>query len=321
MTAKGHYIEDIKENTRLEGLFLVQDKNNGMTRNGKPYLALNLSDKTGVVKARVWDNADQLSLVFSQGDVIRVRANSILYQGTLQLNINKIEKQDPDKTDLSDFLPASSLDPENCFAELMDHIATISNPELIKLIDSIFRDETISSAFKKAPAAKSIHHDYIGGLLEHTLNVVRLAVDIAPRYPNVNRDLLLTGAALHDIGKIQELTYTKNFEYSDEGRLVGHITLGYELITVKINALPDFPPDLATIVKHLILSHHGQYDFGSPKRPKTLEAVLLSYLDDIDARMYELTAFIKKEKTDQSKWTGYHKLLNRYIYTDSFVDD
>jgi 3'-5' exoribonuclease len=321
MNNKGIYIKDIKENIRLEGLFLVKDKNNGITKNGKPYLALNISDKTGDVKGRIWDNAEKFGKLFSQGDIVKLRAFSVLYQGILQLNINAIEKYNGDDSILCEFLPASENDPEKCFNDLMSFVDKIDNIHIKKLLDSVFADKKIATAFKSAPAAKTIHHDYLGGLLEHTLSVTQLAYDISKHYRNINRDILLAGSILHDIGKIHELSYDRNFEYSDAGRLVGHIVLGYEIVTEKIKLLPDFPEDLARLLRHLILSHHGQYDFGSPKRPKTLEALLLSYLDDIDAKMYGLAQFIKKEKKPDTKWTSYHKLFDRYIYTDTFKED
>lgn len=321
MSLKGIYIKDIKEQNKIEGLFLVKDKNNGITKNGKPYLALNLCDKTGDIKGRVWDNAEKLASLFAQGNIVKIKAYSIRYQGELQLNINAIENQSCDDTTLAEFLPASSKDPEKCFNELMSLCKIIENVHLKKLLKTIFEDEAISSAFKTAPAARTIHHNYLGGLLEHTLNVTRLSNDISKHYKNINRDTLLAGAILHDIGKIHELSYSNSFEYTDSGRLAGHIILGVELVNDKVRLLPDFPDELALAVKHLIISHHGQYEFGSPKRPKTLEALLLSYIDDMDAKMYVLTDFIKKEKKPDTKWTSYHKLLDRYIYTGTFIDD
>lgn len=321
MSCKHCYINNIKENTPVEDLFLVKEKNSGMTRNGKPYLALILADKTGEVKGRVWDNAEKLGTFFNEGDIVRIKSYAILYKGVLQLNISAVAKYTGDDSVLSEFLPASANDLEKCFKELKLFIHEIENTHLRSLIETIFDDDKIVVAFKTAPAAKTIHHDYLGGLLEHTLKVTQLAVDVSKYYKNINRDTLLAGAILHDIGKIYELSYDRSFAYTDAGRLVGHIMLGVEIITEKIKLLPDFPEDLATIIKHLILSHHGQYDFGSPKRPKTLEAFLLSYLDDIDAKMYGLTQFIKKEKKFDTKWTSYHKLFDRYIYTDTFIDD
>ncbi len=321
MPNKGMYIKDIKENMHLEGIFLVKDKNNGVTRAGKPYLALNLSDKTGEVKARIWDNAERLGAAFEESDIVKIKSYSVLYQGTLQLNINAIEKYTCDGQTLTEFLPSSSKNPDELLAELTTHIDSVQEKPLRNLLEAFFSDTEFVNAFKVAPAAKTIHHDYLGGLLEHTLNVTRVAKAIAAHYDNINLDLLITGAVLHDIGKTRELSYSKSFDYTDEGRLVGHIMIGTEMINQKIASLPDFPDDTAMIVKHLILSHHGQYEFGSPKRPKMLEALLLSYVDDIDAKMESFAQFIKKEKRPDSRWTSYHKLFDRYLYTDTFIDD
>ena len=320
MNRKGIFVKDIKENIRIEAMFLVKDKNNGITKNGKPYLTLNLSDKTGEVRGQVWDNAEKFGQLFSQGDVIAVNAYSILYRGDIQLNINSIQKTESSDIVLSDFLPVSELDPEKTFNELISFVESVKNIHLKKLLNSVLDDSKIVAAFKISPAAKKIHHDYLGGLLEHTLNVVRLSDSLSKYYKNINRDILIAGAILHDIGKIHELSYDKNFNYTDRGRLIGHIVIGVEIISEKIKSLQGFPEDLANIIKHLILSHHGEYVFGSPKRPKTLEAFLLSYSDDIDARMYDIARFIEKEKKPDTRWSSFNKLHDRYIYTDTFVD-
>ena len=314
------YVKDITENAQIEGLFLVKDKNNGMTKNGKQYVSLNLTDKTGEVKARIWDNAEKLGARFSQGDSVTLKAFSVMYQGTLQLNINSIEKFTADESLLMELIPASPINPDELFDELNGICRTFTNPHLKRLIELIFSSADMTKAFKKAPAAKSIHHDYLGGLIEHTTNVTRLAQAVAPLYPNLNVDLLLTGAMLHDIGKTQELAYENSFSYTDPGRLIGHITLGCDIVTDAIKKIPEFPEDLALVVRHLMLSHHGQYEFGSPKRPKIPEALLLSYLDDLDAKMFGFTDQIKKEKKTGSKWTSYNKLFDRYLYTDTFID-
>jgi 3'-5' exoribonuclease len=312
---KGPYVEDIREKQPVEGLYLVRDKNNGITKNGKPYIALNLSDKTGVIKARVWDNAEKLDPGFDQGDVAYLKSHSVLYQGEMQLNIHAINRVGSVDADPRDFMSTSLLDPEQCCADIQAYIATINDPDLRRLLEVIFEDERIASAFKLAPAAKSIHHDCLGGLIEHTLSVTRIVDMLAGHYATVNRDLVLTGAILHDIGKIKELSYERSFDYTDEGRLIGHIVLGMELITDTIRQLPDFPVQKAMLIKHMILSHHGQLEFGSPKRPKIPEALLLGYADDIDAKMFYFTQFIEKEQRPETNWTGYHRLLNRYLYT------
>lgn len=318
METKTVLIQEIPENSFIEGQFLVKDKNNGVTKNGKKYLALNLTDSTGEVKARIWDNAEKLGSRFSQGDIVQLKAYSVSYQGSLQLNISAIEKAAVEPSEIKNFLPAADIDPEALFAEVLGICRKISNRHLRQLLDQIFSRPEIAEAFKATPAAKSIHHDHIGGLIEHTVNVARLALAIAPMYKHLDVDLLLTGALLHDIGKIQELSYDKGFAYTDRGRLIGHITLGDEFIAGCMKKIPDFPEDLELVVRHLILSHHGQYEFGSPKRPKTPEALLLSYLDDLDAKMFGFVEQIKKELAPGSKWTSYNKLFDRYLYTNTF---
>ncbi|MCX5896205.1 MAG: HD domain-containing protein [Proteobacteria bacterium] len=321
MGNKTVYIKDIKEKTPVEGIFLVREKNQGMKKSGDPYIALILSDSTGEVKARIWDDAERLGSFFSDGDIVKARAWAIIYQGTLQLNISGIERYAEEDLDIFKFLPGSKIDTEKCFQELLSVVEQVTDSHLQKLLKSVFDDAAIAEAFKKAPAAKSLHHACVGGLLEHTLTVTRLALDVSKHYPNVNRDLLLAGAMLHDIGKIHELSFKNSFDYTDEGRLVGHITIGVEIISERIRLIPEFPDDLALVVKHLILSHHGEYIFASPRRPKTLEALLLNYLDDLDSKMEGLKQFIRKEKKPDARWTGYNKLFDRYIYTETFIDD
>jgi 3'-5' exoribonuclease len=238
----------------------------------------------------------------------------------MQLNIHAISRIADKDVDLCDFMPVSSVDPEQACEDLQACIATVNDPDLRRLLEMVFGDERIAVAFKQAPAAKSIHHDSLGGLIEHTLSVTRIADMLAGHYAAVNRDLLLAGAMLHDIGKIYELSYERSFDYTDEGRLVGHIVLGMEMISGIMGQIPDFPKQKAMLVKHMILSHHGQLEFGSPKRPKIPEALLLSYIDDLDAKMFDFTQFIKKEQRPETNWTGYHRLFNRYLYTGTAAD-
>jgi len=318
---KGPCVEDIREKQSIEGLYLVRDKNNGITKTGKPYIALNLSDKTGMIKARVWDNADKLDPAFDQGDVVSLKGFAVLYQGEMQLNIHAISRVGADDVDLRDFMPVSAVDPERCFVDIQAHIATVADAHLRCLLQLVFEDERIAAAFKQAPAAKSIHHDCLGGLVEHTLSVARIVDMLASHYGTVNRDLVLTGAILHDIGKIYELSFERGFDYTDAGRLIGHIVLGMELISAKIRLIDGFSELKALLVKHMILSHHGQLEFGSPKRPKIPEALLLSHADDLDAKMADFTQFIAKEKRPESNWTGYHRLFNRYLYTGTIDGD
>jgi 3'-5' exoribonuclease len=321
MERKPVYIKDIKEKTPVEGTFLVRDKNQGMKKSGSPYIGLVLSDRTGETKARIWDDAEKLGNKFSEGDIVKVSAWAILYQGSLQLNVTSIERCAEGTVDVGEFLPAARIDREAAFQELLSFIDRIDTAPVRELLHAIFDDPALAALFKTAPAAKTLHHACIGGLLEHTLQVTRLAWDVSVHYPHVNRDLLLAGAMLHDIGKIYELSFRTSFDYSDQGRLIGHITLGVEIIDDKIRAIPEFPEQLSLVLKHLILSHHGEYIFASPRRPKTLEALLLNYLDDLDSKMEGVREFIQKEKKPDTKWTGYNKLFDRYIYTETFVDE
>jgi len=272
------------------------------------------------VKARIWDDAEKLGNLFNEGDIVTLKGWAIMYQGALQININQIEPCAGSALSVFDYLPSSHIDRDKCFAELLTLIDKIHNTHLQALLHSIFQDSAIADLFKMAPAAKNLHHACVGGLLEHTLQVTKIAYDIAAYYPNVNRDLLLAGAMLHDIGKIHELSWQNNFDYTDVGRLIGHITIGVEMVANKIMQLPEFPQDLAVMLKHLLLSHHGEYIFASPRRPKTLEALLLNYLDDLDSKMEGLRQFIVKEKRPDAKWTGYNKLFDRYIYTETFIE-
>ncbi|MCX8043766.1 MAG: HD domain-containing protein [Desulfobacterota bacterium] len=309
---KKTFIRDLTENNEVEDLFLVRSKNNGITKAGKPYIALTLGDATGEVKGRIWDNAEKLGERFHDGDIVRVKGFSVLYQGALQLNISDIDCCTD--VDAADFLPASTNDPEATYAAILLLIEGVQNSHLKTLLQNIFGNDAVAHAFKRAPAAKTLHHDYLGGLMEHTHMVARIAKDMVGYYPTLNQDLVIAGALLHDIGKIRELSCETSFEYSDSGRLLGHIVMGDEIVREAIEKIDGFPSELAMVLRHIVLSHHGQYEFGSPKRPKTLEAVLISYIDDLDAKMYGFTRAVTKEKSTRTGWTTYNKLFDRYLY-------
>ncbi|MFH1625232.1 MAG: HD domain-containing protein [Pseudomonadota bacterium] len=315
------FIEDIKQNDKVESVFLVKAKNLGMSKNGRPYLNLRLGDKTGQIEARVWENVEYLSTLFEKDDFITVKSRASRYQNELQLVLFDLERCSKDEVFIDDFLPRTNKNIERMFGELVEMSKGVKNIYLRELLDLFFEDEEFTRLFKIAPAAKGLHHVYIGGLLEHSLSVGKLALDVARHYEGINTDLVLTGAILHDIGKIYELSYEGSFDYTDKGRLLGHITIGVEMVEDKIVAVADFPSDLAMLLKHLIVSHHGHYEFGSPKRPKTVEAIILYYLDDIDSKIRAFQEFIEKEKNKGSKWTGYHRLFERFIYTDTGAQD
>ena len=315
------FIKDIKENQKVVSAFLVKQKNISRTKAGKPFLTLTLSDKTGEIMGRVWEQAESLAQRFQRDDFICLESTSVTYQNTLQLNITSLTRCPPSEIDITKYLPEAQRDREETFRELIAIVETIKNPYLRQLLDLFLRDEAFIRLFKCAPGAKKLHHVYIGGLLEHTLSVANLILLTDSHYEGLNLDLLLTAGILHDIGKVHELTYSRSFDYSDTGRLLGHIMIGLEMTTEKMSTLPDFPSDLALELKHLIISHHGRYDFGSPKRPKTLEALILFYLDDLDAKVEELQSFIRLATENNSKCAGYHKMLDRYIYKSLEAQD
>lgn len=311
------FIRDIKEKDSVTGPFLVVKKETGISKSGKAYLNLKFMDSTGEIEARVWDDAEELSKGFNKNDVVSVKGFAVAYQGGVQLNISAVKALAEGSYSLRDFLPSSERDQASLEAELDSILDSIKDRHIKSLLTAILTDKEIRPKFLIAPAAKAMHHPYLGGLAEHVFSICGLVDKVAGHYgPSVNRDLLVAGAMLHDIGKIWELTYERSFDYTDEGRLLGHITMGVELIDRKLSALPEFPRELAVLLKHIILSHHGQLEFGSPKRPKTIEAIILSYLDDLDAKVNTVRALLNG-KAEGTNWTSYQKLFERYIYTGS----
>jgi len=298
-------------------MFFVTEKNLAVSQKGSPYLNLRLRDKTGEIDGRVWENAIQFNRSFQKGDVIALRSRAVNYRNVMQLSISHIEKVDDSTIEPADYSPSTSFNIDDMYEELMTYVEGINNPHLQELLNTIFHDEEIRTAFKRAPAAKGLHHCYIGGLLEHTLSVTQLLDMAAQHYRNVNRDLIIAGGILHDIGKIYELSFAKMIDYTDRGRLVGHIVIGVEIVDQKIAALDNFPEQLALELRHILLSHHGVLEFGSPKRPKTLEAQLVNMIDDLDAKINAFQGFIDSSNDDESHWTPYHRLFERFIYKGS----
>lgn len=308
------YVKNIAERDRVEAPFLVKEKTTGMAKNGKPYMSLKLMDRTGEVEGRIWDRVDEFSARFNRDDFIQVSAKASVYLGKMQLVIQELSRLDEDDVDLVDFLPVSDRPVAEMVGELTTVVDTLADPDLKKLMQQFLADQDFMAGYTRAPAAKTMHHVCLGGLLEHSLAVARLAVDICRRYPDLERDLLVVGALLHDIGKLAELRYHRSFEYTDAGRLLGHIVIGVEMVEEKIRGLGRFPAELAIHLKHLLLSHHGQYEYGSPKRPKTMEAVILNFLDDLDSKINGLRTHIDREPDNESAWTQYHKHYDRYFF-------
>ncbi len=313
MKNKSVYIKDIKPGEKVNELFLVTEKNLAFSQKGAPYLNLRLKDKTGEVDGKIWENAIEWDKAFSKGDVIKAQGGAVSFRNTVQLSITGVRKVDDSAVEIAEYLPASKGDIDVMFADLMAFVEQIETPCLRELLHLFFHDGEVAQLFRKAPAAKSFHHVYIGGLLEHTLSVIRLLDQVTKHYQGINRDLLITGGMLHDIGKIYEYTYDTMFDYSDEGRLIGHIVIGLEMLDERIGAVEGFPTQLAMELRHLILSHHGTQEFGSPKRPKTPEALIVHFIDDLDAKVNAFQEFIQ-ESDDDSHWTPFHRLFERFIY-------
>jgi len=310
-------VADIKDRDLVDGIFLVKDKILAMAKNGKPYLTLKLMDKSGEVDAKVWDNADEVGSLFDKNDFLAVRAKASVYLGKMQLILSELKLVPEDQVDLADFLPETDRDINVMVGELKGLVSSLRDPELKRLLIAFFGDPELMAQFRVAPAAKGMHHVYLGGLLEHSLAVAKLVDAMTPLYEGLNRDLLIAGALLHDIGKVREMSYIRSFDYTDEGKLIGHITIGVEMLQERISSLPGFPVELGMLLKHMLLSHHGQYEYGSPKRPKTVEATILNYLDDLDSKINGIRTHIRKEPDNPSRWTSYHRLYDRYFFKEN----
>lgn len=316
------YASAIKDRDQVVSVFLVKEKITAMAKNGKPYLNLRLMDKSGEVDGKLWDNVEELSVLFDRDDFIAVRAKAATYLGKMQLVISDMKKVPDSEVDLSDFLPQTARDIAEMEGELASVVASLKDENLRLLMDAFLSDSTFMAGYRTAPAAKGMHHVYLGGLLEHSLSIARLVDAILPLYSPMNRDLLVTGALLHDVGKVREMAYLRSFDYTDEGKLIGHITIGVEMISEKIAGIPGFPIETSMLLKHMILSHHGQYEFGSPKRPKTLEATVLNYLDDMDSKINGIRTHIGKEPAEsQARWSSYHRLYDRYFYKNTALPE
>ncbi|MBE0598899.1 MAG: HD domain-containing protein [Desulfuromonadales bacterium] len=311
---KKTFIADIRERDWVDTPFLVRDKIMAMAKNGKPYMTLKLVDRTGEVEGRVWDRVDDFAGRFERDDFIRVQGKASVYMGKMQLVIQELKSVRESEVDLADFLPICSRSTNDLQAELREKVDSLRDAHLRQLLQLFLADPKFLHCYSTAPAAKAMHHVYLGGLLEHSLAVAGLAEDICVRYAGLNRDLLIVGALLHDVGKVAELSYERTFDYTDEGKLIGHIVMGVEMVEEQIRQIPGFPRPLAIHLKHLLLSHHGQYEYGSPKRPKTLEAVILNFLDDIDSKINGVRTHIDKEPDSASAWTAYHRLYDRYFF-------
>lgn len=282
------------EGQTVTDFFAVAQKQFSRKRDGAAYLVLRLADRTGQCEARMWDNFEDCADTFEAGDVVKAQVDVSGWNGRPQLTIKRLRKALDGEYSLADFQPHTTLSIDELWARLNTFVDSFTDPFLQQLVRSFLDDEEIGSLLRSAPAAKYMHHAWIGGLLEHIVSLLGLCDRVLPHYPEVHRDLVLTAAILHDIGKLEELRWSLNFDYTLEGQLLGHITLGIAMIEKKAAAIPDFPPRLKLLVEHMVLSHHGKYEFGSPKLPMTPEAILFHYLDDLDAKMFSVRTELER---------------------------
>ena len=312
----GVRVEDIRDRQEVRGTFLVRGISLRTAKNGKPYLSMQLGDKTGSVEARVWDDAERFDAACDTGEVVAVVGRGTSFQGKVQLHVNRLERLPPEAVALEDFMPASVFSPEEMLAALRDVVAGVEDPWIRKLLEAALADPAVATALPVAPAAKVFHHAWLGGLLEHTLSMCRVLLILHAHYDRLlpgmlDRDLLVAGAFFHDIGKILEISSGAGFEYTDEGRLVGHIVQGVELISAKAAAIEGFPPALLARVKHLVVAHHGKLEFGSPLTPRTAEAYLLHLVDLMDARMNAMNAAFREEAGQP--WTSFNRMMEGFL--------
>ncbi len=319
MVEKSVFIKDIKEKDKIFSPFLVRSKTTPLNKKGDPYINILLVDRTGDVEARVWENVQEISEKFDAGDIIMVDGVAQNYQGKIQIRVNAVSKITKDEIKIEDYLPASPVPVNKLWDETKQLLNSIIEPNLKKLIYKIYDDKVLVENLKKAPAAKEIHHNFVGGLLFHTLSMMKVANFIASHYTVLNRDLLILGAFLHDIGKTKELSVELFFDYTDEGKLLGHITIGDRILADLIEKIEGFPEELSFELRHILLSHHGDLSKGSPRVPMTLEALVISFIDDMDARIENWKKIFDRE--DGKRWTTYQKMYERSLFRSSNKDN
>ncbi len=310
---KNQYVASLKPGETVDDVFVLSEKNLAQKKDGKNYLNLTFMDRTGTLKGVLWEHVEGAVDRISAGDYVQVKGSISEYRGMLQLVARSLALAGAENVEPADFLPVTSRNIDAMFEKMLQITDTLKTPCFHDLFRLIWADAGLVRLFKAAPAAKKMHHAYIGGLLEHTLSMAILVDKIAGHYTGVDRDLLLSGAILHDIGKIREFEFSSHIDYTSQGRLLSHIVIGIQLIDEKINLIKDFPEEQAVLLKHLVVSHHGVREFGSPEPPKTIEAVLLNHIDEIDSKVKGIREFMASEDPTAA-WTSYHKLLERHFY-------
>lgn len=303
------FIKDYSDGDRVFDIYLCKHKTSAVTKNGKPYDTVILQDKTGTIDAKVWDPNNAGIAEFDSLDYIEVYGEITSFQGALQVNVKRIRKCQEGEYNPADYLPVSKFNIEEMYLELLGFIDRIENPYLKQLLEEFFiKDEKFIKAFKQSSAAKTVHHGFVGGLLQHTLSVTRLCDYYCSAYPLLKKDLLIAAAICHDMGKTRELSLFPENDYTDDGQFLGHIVMGVEMVGEKIRLIPGFPSVLANELKHCILAHHGEYEFGSPKKPAIMEALALNFADNTDAKMQTFTEIM--EGTTETGWLGFNRLFD-----------
>ena len=323
---KQQFVSGLKEGSIVSAPFLVRQKEiRTSPRTGKSWLELDLMDSTGTIPAKMWDNFAAIAGTFEADDVVQVRGRVKIYNGQKEVTLEQIVPAAERDYEIADFLPHTRHDVEKLYAELQATIGALKNPWLKRLLESLTNDPAVAAKLKRAPAAMTMHHAYMGGLLEHVVSLLGLARAVAAQYPELDWELLVAGVVLHDIGKIEELRYERGIDYSTEGRLLGHIAIGARLVAERIRAIPDFPAPLAVAVQHLILSHHGTHEFGSPALPQMREAVALNFLDDFDSKMASMRVTLESGADEAAagaaEWTERNPSLRRSLLrTEQYFD-
>lgn len=316
------FVNQFGHQEAIDQIFLASQKQLRPNRNGNLYLQVELSDRSGVISARMWNASDSEYRTFEDGDFVRVEGTAQLYQGAMQLIATNICKARHEEIEFADFMPLGPADIDRMAVRMRELLRSMKNPHLRNLADCFLMDEEFMKKFTRAPAGVKNHHAYIGGLLEHVVNLMEVITKIAPCYPALNADLLLMGAFVHDMGKIDELGYEKGFSYTDEGQLIGHLVMAVSLLETKVKEAEKLsgeplPTETVLRLKHMIVSHHGQYEFGSPKLPMTVEAVALAQLDNLDAKIHSFAQQIREDPNVDSPWTTFYPALGRKLFKGS----
>jgi 3'-5' exoribonuclease len=316
---KKAFVTELSTEQSVTTFFLVHEKEIRNTREGKQYLRMELGDKSGTVEARIWDAFEAIAKDINRDDFVKVAARVEIYRNKPQLVLQQVRRATPEEIDLADFLPHTKENVDEMWSKLLAYANGIANFWLNKLTLSVLNDPKIAERFKRAPAAKVMHHAFIGGLLEHVVGLCGLAKQIAAHYPELNVDLLLTAAMLHDVGKLDELCYERAVGYTTEGQLLGHIVMELESVSRAMDAIPGFPPRLKSVVQHLLISHHGQYEFGSPKLPMIREALVFHYMDDMDSKLGAVRAALAIP-SGEPDWSTYSGALGRkFLNLDEYL--